>query len=69
MESVISNEEINWFSKANLNMYAGKYVAIIGKNVVAFGDNAKLVWEDAKRKFPDKNPVLAKIPEEELLIL
>ncbi len=51
MESVISNEEINWFSKANFNMYAGKYVAIIGKNVVAFGDNAKLVWEDAKRKF------------------
>ncbi len=66
---MITKEEINWFSKADFNMYAGKYVAIIEKKVVAFGDNAKKVWEEAKRKFPDKTPALAKIPKEELLVL
>lgn len=64
-----TTEEINWFSKADFNKYAGKYVAIIGKKVVAFGENAKKVWEEAKKKFPDKTPTLAKIPKEELLVL
>ena len=50
-------------------MYAGKYVALIEKKVVAFGDNAKDVWNEAKKKFPDKTPAIAKIPKEDLLIL
>jgi len=62
-------EEIRWFSKANLSKYIGKYIAIVDNKVVAYGDNAKEVWEDAKRKHPDKTPSLAKVPEEELLIL
>ena len=64
-----TKEEINWFSKADFNVYAGKYVAIIEKKVVSFGDNAKKVWDEAKKKFPDKTPTLAKIPKEELLVL
>ena len=62
-------EEIKWFSKANLSNYIGKYVAIVDNEVVAYGDNAKDVWEDAKRKHPEKTPSLAKVPKEELLIL
>lgn len=66
---MVTKEEINWFSKADFNVYAGKYVAIIEKKVVSFGDNAKKVWDEAKKKFPDKTPTLAKIPKEELLVL
>jgi hypothetical protein len=67
--NICSNEEMEWFSKADFSKYAGKYIATIGKNVVASGDNAKLVWEEAKRKFPKDTPILAKVPKDELLIL
>jgi len=63
------DEEIKWFASADLDKYAGKYIAIIGKKIVASGNNAKDVWNDAKAAYPDKTPTLAKIPKEELLIL
>ena len=55
--------------KADLSEYEGKYIAIVGDKVVAFGYNAKEVLDKAKKKFPDKNPTLVKIPKEEALIL
>ena len=63
------DEELKWFASADLNKYAGKYIAIIGKKIVASGNNAKEVWNAAKAAFPDKTPTLAKIPKEDLLIL
>ena len=62
-------EEMEWFSKADFSKYEGKYIATIGKNVVAFGDNAKLVRDEARRKFPNEEPIIAKIPTDDLLIL
>ena len=55
--------------KADLSKYSGKYIAIVGDKVVASGENAKEVLEEAKKKFPDDIPTLAKIPKEEALIL
>ncbi len=45
------NEELEWLANADFSMYEGKYVAIVGKKVVAFGDNAKIVRDEAKRNF------------------
>lgn len=49
--------------------YKGKYVALVDKKIVASGENAKVVLEEAKSKYPKKEIVLRKIPEEETLIL
>ena len=68
MESICNAEEMEWFANADFSMYEGKYIATVGKKVVAFGDNAKLVLEDAKRKSPLTEPILAKIPTDDLLI-
>lgn len=68
MESTCNTEEMEWFANADFSMYEGKYIATIGKEVAAFGDNAKLVWEEAKRKFPWAEPIIAKIPTGDLLI-
>ena len=65
----MATKEFNWFADADLRKYKGEYVAIIDEKVVAHGDNAKEVWEDAKRKYPDKSPSLAKIPKDDILIL
>ena len=68
-EEMAEEEEIKWFSKANLSKYIGKYIAIVDNRVVSSGENAKEVWKTAKEKYPDKTPSLAKVPKEELLIL
>lgn len=65
----MASKEFEFYVRADLSKYSGKYIAIVGENVVASGDNAKEVLEEAKRKFPGKTPTLAKIPKEEALIL
>lgn len=62
-------KEFEFFLRADLRKYKGKYIAIIGKKVVASGKNAKEVWAKAKKKFPNRIPTIAKLPEEEALVL
>ena len=64
----MANKEFEFYVKADLRKYQGKYVAIVDDKVVASGDNAKEVLEEAKRKYPGKKPLLAKIPTEDTLI-
>ena len=57
--------------KMNLDFskYKGKYIALVDEKVVASGDNAEKVLNEAKSKYPNKDVILRKIPEEETLIL
>ncbi len=64
----MATKEFEFYIKTDLGKYRGKYVAIVGDKVVASGENAKEVWEMAKKK-TGKVPTLAKIPTEEALIL
>lgn len=54
-------EEIN-------RKYRGKHAATVGNKVVASGNDPKKVWEEAKKKHPDKKPVLAFVPKEKTRI-
>lgn len=63
------SKDFKWFVGAELSEYKGRYIAIVNKRVVAHGENAKEVWTDAKRKYPEKIPALAKIPKDDILIL
>jgi len=42
------------------------YVALVDEKVVASGKNAKVVLDIAKTRYPEKEIVLRKIPEERL---
>ena len=64
----MKSKEFEFYVKADLSRYEGKYVAIVGDKVVASGDNAKEVLGEAKKKFPDKMPMLAKVPRAETFI-
>lgn len=59
---VTNAEEIN-------RRYRGKHIAIVDDKVVASGNNPQEVWEKAKKKCPDKQPVLAFVPKEDTLVL
>ncbi len=63
------NKDTEWFSKTDLSEYKGKYIAIVDKKVIASGANARIVWEEAKKKYPTKKSTIAKIPEDETFVL
>ncbi|OGI65344.1 hypothetical protein A2647_05285 [Candidatus Nomurabacteria bacterium RIFCSPHIGHO2_01_FULL_40_24b] len=63
---MVSNYEI--FLKTDMKQFVGKWVAIAGVGVVAAGDNAKKVYEEAQAKMPGKKIMLFKVPEEEAMI-
>ena len=63
------SDEFDFFVHADLSLYRGKYIALVGKRVVASGDDAKKVWEEARKRYPQKIPTLAKLPREEALVL
>ncbi len=53
--------DYEYFLEKDLTKYAGKWVAIIDEEVVAYGKDAALVVKEAKAKYPKKRPFLAKI--------
>jgi len=64
----VASKEFEFFLKADLSKYEGKYVAIVEDRVVASGSNAKEVLKEARER-TGKMPTLAKVPKEEALIL
>ena len=61
-------KNLEWFAKADLTKYSGRYVVIVNKKVVASGTNAKKVFEEAKRKRFRGKSVLAKISGDETFV-
>jgi len=62
------DETFNWFTKADLSKYEDKYVSIVDKEVVSADENPEVVYANAKRKYPDKEVVLWKVPHGETFI-
>ena len=58
-----------YFLRADLERYAGKWVAIVNQKVAASGEDAVSVYNEARMKFPSERPSMAKVPTGEALIL
>lgn len=63
----LSNYE--FFIKTNTSRYKGEWIAIVNEKVIAHGKDAEKVYKSAQRKIRSKDISLAKIPEEQMLIL
>lgn len=61
------NKSFEFFAKANLHNYEGKYVAIVDEKIAASGEDAKTVFETARKK-TGKTPTIAKVPTEDALV-
>jgi len=46
-----------------------KYVVIVDGEVVAKGENIEEMLEKVRKKYPNKRPFVAKVPEERILVL
>lgn len=63
----LSNYE--YFLKLNTTSFKGKWIAIAENKVVATSPQANEAFKIAKKKYPKSNISLAKVPQEETLVL
>lgn len=49
-----TSKEFDFFVRTDLSKYKGLYIAIVEDKVVASSDNAKVVWEEAKKSIQIK---------------
>ena len=66
---IMGTKDYEWFVKTDLSDYEGEWVATLDQKVVAHGNDAEVVYKEAKAKYPEKKPSLAKIPTGDTLIL
>ncbi len=55
------DKNYEWFLRADLSDYEGKYVAIAHEHVVTSGDDSGTVYETAKQQVPDEEVLLWKV--------
>ena len=53
----------------NLGQYIGKWIAVVGDEIVAVGDRGQEVFRISKEKYPDKTPMIMKVPEDKIMLL
>ncbi len=56
-------------ARDQLGEHLGDWIAVVGEEIVSTGDNAKVVYQKAKEKYPDKTPFIMKIPKETVMLL
>jgi hypothetical protein len=63
------SKNYEWYIETDASKYAGKWIAIVDQKVIVEGEDAKRVYNEAKEKFPQKKPSLAKVPMKDTLVL
>jgi len=56
-------------SMRNLGDYVNKWIAIVNGKIVAEGDNAQVVFKQAKEKYAEKEPLILKVPKDRVMLL
>lgn len=67
LQKKLSNYD--YFIRADTSSYTGEWVAISGQKIISHGKDAQEVYHKAKQKHPTSNISLAKVPDEQILVL
>lgn len=62
------NKTFKWFTKVDLSEYEDKYICIVDQKVVSADEDPKLAYYTAKKKYPNKEVVIWKVPQGESFI-
>lgn len=57
------DKTFQWFTKADLSRYEDKYISIVEEEVVFADEDPEVAYTQAKKKYPDKEIVLWKVPQ------
>lgn len=69
MKTVKKLSNYEYFLKLNTSSYKGKWIAIAKNKVVAASAQADEAFKIATKKYPKNEISLAKVPQEETLVL
>ena len=58
-----------FYISADLSGYEGKWIAIVDGRIVASGDDAGVVYREAKEKYPNATIAIDRVPTEAVLFL
>lgn len=61
--------EFEYIMSMSKDLEAGKWIAVVGKEIVAKGDNGKEVFEEVKRKYPTREPFIMRVPSTAVMLL
>jgi orotate phosphoribosyltransferase-like protein len=53
----------------NLGQYVGKWIAIVDDKVVSTGNAGKEVLKEARSKYPERTPLIMKVPSHTVMLL
>jgi len=61
-------QNYDFFIETDLKDYKGEWVAICDNKIVSHGKDVKEVFREAQKKYPDKKPLLSKVPSKSAMI-
>lgn len=53
----------------NLGDYVGKWIAVVEDEIVAVGERGSQVYRESRKRYPDKIPLVMKVPEDRIMVL
>ncbi len=62
-------KNFNAFTTLEKSKYKGEYIIMVDEKVVEEGKDIENMLNRTREKYPDKIPLVAKIPEEEVMVL
>ena len=63
------DQNYEYFLRLNVKDYQNKWIAIVDCAVVSARNTFKEVYNESKKKFPKKRPLIAKVPSKKVMIL
>lgn len=63
------NKNYQFYMKADVSCYTGEWVAVCGQRIVSHGKDFTKVLTDAKTQCPKEVPFIARVPEDDDMIL
>jgi Family of unknown function (DUF5678) len=60
--------DYDWYVNADLSEFAGRWVAIVNKQVIASNPDPRKLVEEIQGKHPGTKPLLAKVSEEVMIL-
>lgn len=58
----IEDDDFEWLEMTNFSEHAGKYLSVVGRDVVAIGDTLHEVVQAARLKYPGRTPMAIRVP-------
>jgi len=68
MEGKILGKEFEYIMSVSEKLTAGKWIAVVNKDIIE-GDSAKTVVNEARIKYPKKEPFIMKVPNNAIMLL